>query len=542
MLYIQVHSRFMKQNSFIQAKEKEVAFSARVLNEQDSYGNKVLWLILSIAILKLFVAFTLELGNDESYYWFYSQDLKWNYFDHPPLVALWVRIFTLNLWLEDFPGFVRLGSIVSGAAATWALYKTVAILASNRAGWYAACIYNASFYAGLTAGLFIMPDAPQMLFWTVSLWMLAGITKNENNWSAWILFGIMAGLCIMSKVHGAFLYFGLGLFMLLKKRHWFQKPQFYTAVVISLLIVSPILIWNIQNNFASYRFHSERVTIDKTVEGLPFLKEVLNQAFFNNPFNVALICIAIVSFYRVRSNRLPTLTLFNSIAWPLAGSLLFVSLFRDATLPHWSGPAYVTLFPMAAVYLAQVSQHKWWPGWIKWSLGTFVTTLFGYMLLVHFYPGTLGRSSGMEMGKGDNTLDVYGWSEGGKAFETFYKEEVALGNMQPNNPVVCAKWWGAHVEYYFCRPLNLNMIGLGRLYLLHEYMWMNKERKEEVDFTKAYCIVPSDEYYDVEQTYSAYYSNVQLVKTIETRRGNQLARLFYVYRLSGWKGEIPVAP
>ena len=197
---------------------------------------------------------------------------------------------------------------------------------------------------------------------------------------------------------------------------------------------------------------------------------------------------------------------------------------------------------MAAVYLAQVSQHKWWPGWIKWSLSTFVTTLLGYMLLVHFYPGTLGRSSGMEMGKGDNTLDVYSWSEGGKAFETFYKKEVAQGTMQPNNPVVCAKWWGAHVEYYFCRPLNLNMIGLGRLYLLHEYMWMNRVRKEQVDFTKAYCIVPSDEYYDVEQTYSAYYSNVQLVKTIETRRGNQLARLFYVYRLSGWKGEIPVAP
>lgn len=530
----------MKQNSFIQAKEERVGPGTHAINEQGFYGKKVLGLILAVAILKLIVAFTLDLGNDESYYWFYSQDLKWNYFDHPPLVAIWVRFFTLNLWLEDFPGFIRLGSIFSSGMATWAIYKTVATFHTNRAGWYAACIYNASFYAGLTAGLFIMPDAPQMLFWTVTLWMLARIIKDENDWTAWIFFGIVAGLCIMSKVHGAFLYFGLGLFMLLKKRHWFQKPQFYIAVLISLIIISPILIWNIQNNFASYRFHSQRVTIDETVEGLPFLKEVLNQVFFNNPFNVTLICMAIVAFYRLRSNRLPTLTLFNCIAWPLAGSLLFVSLFRDATLPHWSGPAYVTLFPMAAVYLAQVSQKKVWPRWIKWSLGTFVATLVGYMMLVHVYPGNLGRSSGTQMGKGDYTLDVFGWSEGGKAFETFYEWEIANGAMQHNNPVVCAKWWGAHIEYYFCRPVHLNMMGIGSLNLLHEYAWMNNRRKDKVDFTSAYCIVPSDEYYDVQQTYSPYYSNVQMVKAIETRRGNKLARLFYVYRLTGWNGKLPL--
>ncbi len=37
------------------------------------------------------VAFT-ELTSDEGYYWFYSRSLEWGYAEHPPLVALMVRI------------------------------------------------------------------------------------------------------------------------------------------------------------------------------------------------------------------------------------------------------------------------------------------------------------------------------------------------------------------------------------------------------------------------------------------------------------------
>ena len=53
-----------------------------------TYRKKVLTLIAAIGILRLILAFTVQLGNDESYYWLYSQHLKSNYFDHPPMIAL----------------------------------------------------------------------------------------------------------------------------------------------------------------------------------------------------------------------------------------------------------------------------------------------------------------------------------------------------------------------------------------------------------------------------------------------------------------------
>ena len=103
-----------------------------------SYRKKVLLLIVSLSVLRLVVAFTLELGNDESYYWLYSQKLRWNYFDHPPMIAVWIKLFTGNLLLQAFPGFIRLGSVVSCALSTWFMYKVCTLIHSERIGWLAA--------------------------------------------------------------------------------------------------------------------------------------------------------------------------------------------------------------------------------------------------------------------------------------------------------------------------------------------------------------------------------------------------------------------
>lgn len=182
-------------------------------------------LIACTFLLKCFFAFWLELGNDEAYYWLYSQYLQWNYFDHPPMVAIWIRLFTGNLSLDQYEGFLRIGSVVGSSLSTWFMYQSAASLHSQKAGWFAAILYNASFYSGITAGLYIMPDSPQMVFFTCSLWMIARMVKDEKNWSNWLMFGVAAGLCIMSKVHGAFLWIGVGGYAVFLKQQWLKNPS-----------------------------------------------------------------------------------------------------------------------------------------------------------------------------------------------------------------------------------------------------------------------------------------------------------------------------
>lgn len=503
--------------------------------EGKNYKKRVLWLIGSLAVFRLLLSTMLQLGNDEAYYWLYSQDLKLNYFDHPSMVAIWIRLFTANLTLQDYEVFLRLGSVVSCGIATWAIYKTVSIIHSSRAGWFAAVLYNASFYAGLTAGLYIMPDSPQMVFWTLGMWAIAKISAEEWGWKAWILLGVATGLCIMSKVHGAFIPLGVGLFVLLHKREWLLKPQPYVALVIAAIIASPILIWNIKNDFITYQFHTERVTIENTTfDFVSFLSEVASQLFFNNPINTALIFIALFQWRKMDIGRWPALRVYNFIGLPFAVLLLFISLFRDTTLPHWSGPAYVSLLPMAAVYLARKNRTEILPVGTKWSLGIFVGVLVAWVGIVHFYPGTWGKKQQSNFGQYDISLDLYGWKEASKEFIALYNDDVARGIVPAKTPLVCTYWWGAHVEYYFCKPYNLQMFGLGSIHNIREYWWMNKKRSDSIRPENAYCIMPVDENYTLP---TAFYKEVELAKVIEIKRGGLPAHIFNVYRLKGWKGD-----
>lgn len=506
-----------------------------------SYKQRLLILIIGSFIARGILAFTLQLGNDEAYYWLYSQRLQINYFDHPPVIALWIRLFTFNLALEGIEGFIRLGSVVSCALSTWMMYKTVTLLSTEKAAWYAACLYTFSFYASIVAGIFTWPDAPQMVFWTFCLWMIARICNN-NTRTAWILLGIGAGCCIMSKVHGLFIPFGVALYAIFKKREWLTRPQVYLSLFIMLGIASPILLWNIEHDFVTYRFHSERITITETaIRGDSFGREILGQVFYNNPFNVFLILSALVAVYRSKAEKQAALSIYIFIGLPLAVILLLISFFRD-TLPHWSGPAYVTLLPLAAIRAAEQPGTSFLPGLIKGSGIGYLLFIIGWPAVVHFYPGTFGNKTEQKLGKGDITLDIYNWREGGEAFAAFAKKEAARGRMPPYSPVISYKWWGAHIEYYFCRPAGLTMIGLGTTNNLHHYLWTNKWRGGKVNLDSAYCILPSDEYYDIAEAYAPYYTRMDSVKVIKTFRKGKPAHFFTVYRLTGWRGQLPLPP
>lgn len=507
-----------------------------------NYGKAVLLLILFFTLLRLVLAGVIALGNDEAYYWLYTRYLQWNYFDHPPLVALWSRLFSGNGLFDAYELFVRLGSIAGCALSTWAMYRATATLYSEKAGWYAAVLYNTSLYAGIVAGLLIMPDSPQMVCWTFSIWMFARIIVNDGRWKDWILFGVGAGLCIMSKVHGVFLWGGAGLYLLLHKRTWLAGPKVYVALLVSLILVSPIFFWNLQYDFATYKFHSQRVVVNGwTLNFKSFFEEVLGQVFFNNPVNFFLALATIIYGWRWLHRLRHRFAFLGYMALPLVVVLLYLSLFRTV-YPHWSGPAYVSLIPVSAAFLARRSRlQQHFPRWIKAALIATLLFMMGWPLVLRYYPGTWGSKSEIDLGTGDVTLDRYGWKEGGKAFAHYYNEQLSKGFIAPNTPLVCNTWWGAHVEYYFARPANTTMIGLGTLGQAHHYLWTNSLRKDSVNMQEAFCIVPSDEYYNPAVVFQNYYRHIVPVKKLTLYRNGLAARHFYVYRLQGWKGSLPMA-
>jgi hypothetical protein len=293
----------------------------------------------------------------------------------------------------------------------------------------------------------------------------------------------------------------------------------------------------VQYDFATFRFHSNRVDVDEFVfQWRYFFKELGSQIGFNNPVVFFLAIIALVNFYRGKISYSPVLLIYTMIALPLAFLLLFVSLFRNVTLPHWSGPAYVSLMPLAAVWLAEHSK-KIFPNILRWGLGIFLLSYVGYSAIVKFYPGTYGSQKESNFGYGDITLDMYGWRKASLQFDSLYKDDISKNKMPVNAALVTTKWWGAHVEYYFARPSHLKMIGLGNPHYLNEYLWTNKRRKNEVNLNNVYCVVPSDDKYGLPPD---FYRIKELALVITVNRGGKPAHKFLVYRLRELKKAVPV--
>ena len=243
-----------------------------------SEKNKLFWLIGIATLVRIIVAISIDLGNDEVYYLTYAQHLQWNYFDHPPIVALLIRLTTINLFFtSEF--FIRLGPILLAAINTYLIYCICNLIKNEKAGLLATFLFSSSFYSSIIAGVFILPDAPQLFFWILSIYLLLNIvlaTEKTSNFNFRILiFGIIAGLCIMSKVHGVFLWIGFGLYILFYDRSLLSNKYLYFSIVFTLVIISPILIWNIENHFITYTFHSNRVPLNRGINPNSFFREFI---------------------------------------------------------------------------------------------------------------------------------------------------------------------------------------------------------------------------------------------------------------------------
>ena len=230
---------------------------------QKKYSSYVILLIAISIIVRAFLASRLELGNDEVYYVLYARYPDWSHFDHPLMVGFFIQLFSLNLLFES-ELFIRLSSIVIGAINIWLMFQIGTMIKSPRVGFIAALLYVASIYSTVIAGIFILPDTPQSFFWLISIYLMIKILPSEiiyrRTGLMMLLLGIILGLGILSKYTTVFLWLGMGLYFLFYKRAWFKSPYLYLALFLTVLVSSPILIWNYQNDWVSFVFQSGRIS------------------------------------------------------------------------------------------------------------------------------------------------------------------------------------------------------------------------------------------------------------------------------------------
>ncbi len=518
--------------------EEKQKFNKGKMTSYRRYVKYVVYLIIISTIIRGLLAGLLELGNDEVYYRLYALFPDWSHFDHPPMIGILMQITTIDMLFQN-EFFLRLGAVIIGAVNIWLVFKIGNLIKDARTGYYASLLYVSSIYASVITGVFILPDTPQSLFWLMALLiMLQTVPKCPNQPMIGLNFlklSVILGLGILSKYTTIFLWLGIALYILAFNREWLKKKWLYMGVLISVIVSLPILIWNINNDFISINFHSERVDMSGRMINIDyFLSELFGELLYNNPIVYILLLIAIVAGFRgnLRIEK-SHFRLMILAGLPIVITFLIFSLFRR-TLPHWTAPGITGMIPLAAVYLCKSNNElKRIPIVISSALLMLIlVVLVGFIQINTGFVSFGQTENASELGRNDPSLDMFGYRETGEKFADIVKSDIEKGIMDKNSVLIGNKWFPlANYEYYAARPMNMNVLALGSLEDIHKYEWINKERGGFQLGMDAYYLTNSRLYNEPGQIFYEYFNKIAASDTIIINRNGQPAINVFVYRL-----------
>ena len=516
-------------------------------NKIDKY---IVWLLIISALVRGFLAAFIEFGNDEVYYWTYAMYPDWSHFDHPGMVGWVMQIFSLNLLFHsEFA--LRLSSVVFMTIDTYIIYRLGCLVKNKLAGFYAALLYTASLYCFVITGVFIMPDTPLMLFTLLAIYCFllsfraehSEVEESHTN-RYLILAGLFAGLALLSKYSAGFIWVGVGLYVLIFDRKQLKNIYLYLSALISTICMLPVLIWNMQNDFISFAFHGDRVSLFGKLQPLDFIAEIFGELGYNNPINYILIIIALVAFFKGKK-YLDELSgrFLLCFALPFIGLFWFFSLTRPI-LPHWSAPALSVLLLFPAAYLAdkqQITDKKTkLPKPIIATLSLLVIVLiFGVLeIKTGIVPLRFGEraNSVRYYGEGDFTTTIYGWRSIKDDFQKIREEKIAEGAMKETDGMVGLQWFPmANFDYYVAYPLNVNMFGLRDIEKIHKYVWINEYRGGLQKGNDYWFLNESSDYYAPERYLDDRFDKIIPCDTIVVNRCGKPAKYVFVYMCKGLK-------
>ena len=352
----------------------------------------VRWRVASLGIVAFAVLLRLiyigaaQLIPDEAYYWNYAQHMDLSFFDHPPMVA-WLIWLGTGLFGDNEFG-VRVGAFLCGLIAMGYLYALAHNLYDKSTAMRAVLLL-AVLPFGCVTGALMTPDAPLMATWAATLYYMERALIADRRW-AWLGMGIAFGLGILSKYTLGLLGVAALVFVVLdpESRRWLRRPHAYLAAALALLLFSPVIIWNIENGWASILFQSERATGIGNQFSLHLL--FFHMLLMLTPVG---LLAAVLALWPRRDHRPSPYAnrrqLFVRVFTVVPLAVFFGLSLVGAPKFHWTAPVWLAVLPTIAWMMGSAGNWRnitrrvaaaWKP--------TIVVCLFVYAIALHYV--TLG--------------------------------------------------------------------------------------------------------------------------------------------------------
>jgi dolichol-phosphate mannosyltransferase len=395
------------------------------------------WRALAVGLLVYVFALRLvylgqaELLPEEAYYWNYSRHLDIGYFDHPPMVAWLISLGTTAFGVSQVG--VRIGAVFCAAATAFFTYRLTRNLFDASTALLATVLSQVLpfFFA---AGMVMTPDTPLVAAWIAELFFLERALVAGRS-VAWWGVGLFMGVGLLSKYSIGLLAPAALVFMLLdpQARRWLRRWQPYAAALLALAIFSPVIVWNAQNDWASFAFQTTRRLAEAPRFSLH--KLILAALVLITPTGLLAVAVALLRRTRdasgnneVADARRNRRFLQVAIAVPL-GVFFVVSLRHDVKF-DWTAEIWVAALPaIASVMMCHAAQlpydvvAKIRAASMPTMLGLLVIYAAGLHFLALGLPG-IGYSEHTE-------LIPVGWRDLGRQVNTIAEEIGKTTGIEP---------------------------------------------------------------------------------------------------------------
>src|ERR1700678_358401 len=312
--------------------------------------------VVALVVLRLVGATWTPLTFDEAYYWIWSKHLAFGYYDHPPGVALVIRLGTMIA--GDTELGVRLVSILLALPMSFAVYSAAVILfGGRRVASTATILLNVTLMAAVGT-LIVTPDSPLLFASSFVLLFLAKVLESGRGvW--WLAVGAAVGLALLSKYTA--LFFGPAIVIWLisapNLRRWLISPWPYLGGLVALAVFSPVILWNADHHWVSFIQQLGRA---ESIDFTPgFIGELIpTQIAFATPLVFILGVMGLYALARREGGALTARALINAMFWTITLYFLWHSLHARVEA-NWFAPVYPA-FAIAAAAAANL---------VRWERG-----------------------------------------------------------------------------------------------------------------------------------------------------------------------------
>ncbi len=204
-------------------------------------------LLAAATLIRLAIAASLPLVDDEAYYWTWSTRLAAGYYDHPPAIA-WIIAAGTAMFGKTALG-VRAGGIVLTFVATLPLLTLV-----ESPVLLAMVLSSLPLFA--LGGILATPDIPLIAGWMLALAGVSRMGDARHPWRWALLAGLGGGLAALGKytAWGFWPLVGIAALTLPKLQRVSRTLTVLLGALFALATSAPNLLWNADHDFVSVAF------------------------------------------------------------------------------------------------------------------------------------------------------------------------------------------------------------------------------------------------------------------------------------------------